>query len=177
MASAWLAGATHMRLCRFAAFNALGGIGWAASVGGAAYALGTAGAHALLMAGAPGIALIATFAIRPVAGVQPINSATPPLRGARACGRRTGSWRGQTPLPATATATATAAAARASALNARLRPGKREARDPATASAGQGVAVVLARAKHHALERAAPKGSTEASLAKTTMRCEALYSG
>lgn len=64
MTSAWLAGATRMRWRTFALFNALGGIGWAASVGGAAYALGNAGAHTLLIAGIAGLALAATLVVR-----------------------------------------------------------------------------------------------------------------
>jgi len=50
--SAWLAGASHMPWRTFAAFNGLGGIAWAASVGGAAYALGASGARVLAAAGA-----------------------------------------------------------------------------------------------------------------------------
>jgi membrane protein DedA with SNARE-associated domain len=40
--AAWLAGAHQMEWWRFALWNALGGIGWATSVGLAAYALGSA---------------------------------------------------------------------------------------------------------------------------------------
>ena len=40
--AAWLAGAHRMEWWRFALFNALGGIGWATSVGLVAYALGSA---------------------------------------------------------------------------------------------------------------------------------------
>ena len=40
--AAWLAGAHRMEWWRFALWNALGGIGWATSVGLAAYALGSA---------------------------------------------------------------------------------------------------------------------------------------
>jgi membrane protein DedA with SNARE-associated domain len=39
--AAWLAGAHRMEWWRFALFNALGGLGWATSVGLAAYALGS----------------------------------------------------------------------------------------------------------------------------------------
>jgi undecaprenyl-diphosphatase len=40
--AAWMAGAHKMEWWRFALWNALGGIGWATSVGLAAYALGSA---------------------------------------------------------------------------------------------------------------------------------------
>jgi membrane protein DedA with SNARE-associated domain len=52
IAIAWLAGAEEMRWRRFAAFNAVGSVAWATLVGGVAYALGTAGAHWLAVAGA-----------------------------------------------------------------------------------------------------------------------------
>jgi membrane-associated protein len=51
IAIAWLAGAGRMPWKRFAAWNAAGSIAWAATVGGVAYALGSAGAHWLALAG------------------------------------------------------------------------------------------------------------------------------
>lgn len=49
--ASWLAGATHMPWPTFIAWNALGGIAWATSVGLAAYALGRAAADAFKTAG------------------------------------------------------------------------------------------------------------------------------
>jgi len=60
MAAAWLAGADRMPWRRFAVWNAAGGATWAASVGLVAYALGSAGARWLAIAGA--VAAIATLA-------------------------------------------------------------------------------------------------------------------
>jgi membrane-associated protein len=51
MAAAWLAGADRMHWRRFAVWNAAGGIAWATSVGLVAYALGSAGARWLAVAG------------------------------------------------------------------------------------------------------------------------------
>jgi membrane-associated protein len=62
--AAWLAGATRMPWRTFAPFNALGGIAWAASVGGAAYALGASGARALTIAGAIGLVLMVALVVR-----------------------------------------------------------------------------------------------------------------
>ncbi len=85
MTTAWLAGATRMRWRTFAAFNALGGIGWAASVGGAAYALGTAGAHALLIGGVLGLLLTAAFAVRHWRTCSRKTLKPDPSGGAHAC--------------------------------------------------------------------------------------------
>src|SRR5918997_5754723 len=52
IAAAWLAGADRMPWRRFAFWNAAGGIAWATSVGLIAYALGSAGARWLAVAGA-----------------------------------------------------------------------------------------------------------------------------
>jgi membrane protein DedA with SNARE-associated domain/uncharacterized membrane protein YbhN (UPF0104 family) len=52
IAAAWLAGADRMPWRRFALWNAAGGIAWATSVGLVAYALGSAGARWLALAGA-----------------------------------------------------------------------------------------------------------------------------
>jgi membrane protein DedA with SNARE-associated domain/uncharacterized membrane protein YbhN (UPF0104 family) len=60
MAAAWLAGADRMPWRRFAIWNAAGGVAWATSVGLVAYALGSAGARWLAVAGA--VAAIATLA-------------------------------------------------------------------------------------------------------------------
>jgi membrane protein DedA with SNARE-associated domain/uncharacterized membrane protein YbhN (UPF0104 family) len=60
MAAAWLAGADRMPWRSFASWNAAGGIAWATSVGLVAYALGSAGARWLAVAGA--VAAIATIA-------------------------------------------------------------------------------------------------------------------
>jgi membrane protein DedA with SNARE-associated domain/uncharacterized membrane protein YbhN (UPF0104 family) len=60
MAVAWLAGADRMPWRRFAIWNAAGGVAWATSVGLVAYALGSAGARWLAIAGA--VAAIATIA-------------------------------------------------------------------------------------------------------------------
>ena len=60
MAAAWLAGADQMPWRRFALWNAAGGVAWATSVGLVAYALGSAGARWLAIAGA--VAAIATLA-------------------------------------------------------------------------------------------------------------------
>jgi membrane protein DedA with SNARE-associated domain/uncharacterized membrane protein YbhN (UPF0104 family) len=60
MAAAWLAGADRMPWRRFAVWNAAGGVAWATSVGLAAYALGSAGARWLAVAGT--VAAIVTVA-------------------------------------------------------------------------------------------------------------------
>lgn len=60
MVTAWLAGAEHMRWRRFVIWNALGGVAWATSIGLVAYALGSAGARWLAIAGALGV--LATLA-------------------------------------------------------------------------------------------------------------------
>ena len=51
IAIAWLAGADRMAWRRFAAWNAAGSTAWAVTVGGAAYLLGSAGAHWIALAG------------------------------------------------------------------------------------------------------------------------------
>jgi membrane protein DedA with SNARE-associated domain len=51
VAIAWLAGAEQMRWRRFAAWNAAGSVAWATTVGGIAFALGTAGTRWLAAAG------------------------------------------------------------------------------------------------------------------------------
>jgi undecaprenyl-diphosphatase len=58
--AAWLAGAHRMEWWRFALFNALGGIGWAVSVGLAAYALGSVAAEIIRDVG---IAAFAAFVL------------------------------------------------------------------------------------------------------------------
>jgi uncharacterized protein (TIRG00374 family) len=60
MAAAWLAGADRMPWRRFAVWNAAGGVAWATSVGLVAYAVGSAGARWLAVAGT--VAAIATLA-------------------------------------------------------------------------------------------------------------------
>ena len=60
IAAAWLAGADRMPWRRFAIWNAAGGVAWATSVGLVAYALGSAGARWLAIAGA--VAAIVTLA-------------------------------------------------------------------------------------------------------------------
>lgn len=52
MAAAWLAGADRMPWRAFALWNAAGGVAWATSIGLIAYALGSAGARWLAIAGA-----------------------------------------------------------------------------------------------------------------------------
>jgi membrane protein DedA with SNARE-associated domain len=60
VAIAWLAGAEHIRWRRFAAWNAAGSVAWAATVGGIAFALGTAGTRWLAAGGLAltGVALL-----------------------------------------------------------------------------------------------------------------------
>jgi membrane protein DedA with SNARE-associated domain len=60
IAVAWLAGAEQMRWRRFAAWNAAGSIAWATTVGGIAFALGTAGTRWLAAGGLAltGVALV-----------------------------------------------------------------------------------------------------------------------
>jgi membrane protein DedA with SNARE-associated domain len=60
IAIAWLAGAEKLRWRRFAAWNAAGSIAWAATVGGTAFALGTAGTRWLA---AGGLALTAAAVV------------------------------------------------------------------------------------------------------------------
>jgi membrane protein DedA with SNARE-associated domain/uncharacterized membrane protein YbhN (UPF0104 family) len=57
---AWLAGADRMPWRRFVVWNAAGGVAWATSVGLVAYAVGSAGARWLALAGT--VVLIATLA-------------------------------------------------------------------------------------------------------------------
>jgi membrane protein DedA with SNARE-associated domain len=61
---AWLAGATRMRWRTFAPFNALGGVAWAASIGGTAYALGASGGRTLTIAGTIGLVLMVALGVR-----------------------------------------------------------------------------------------------------------------
>jgi membrane protein DedA with SNARE-associated domain len=61
VAIAWLAGAEKLRWRRFAAWNAAGSIAWATTVGGIAFALGTAGTRWLA---AGGLALTAAALVR-----------------------------------------------------------------------------------------------------------------
>jgi membrane protein DedA with SNARE-associated domain len=58
--AAWLAGAHRMEWWRFALWNALGGIGWATSVGLAAYALGSAVKEVIKYVG---IGVVVAFAV------------------------------------------------------------------------------------------------------------------
>jgi membrane protein DedA with SNARE-associated domain len=57
--ASWLAGANRMPWRRFLFWNALGGIGWAASVGTAAYLLGRSASGSLLVVEAAGVTLAA----------------------------------------------------------------------------------------------------------------------
>jgi membrane-associated protein len=59
VAAAWLAGADRMPWRRFAVWNAAGGVAWATTVALVAYALGSAGARWLAIAGA--VAAVATL--------------------------------------------------------------------------------------------------------------------
>jgi membrane protein DedA with SNARE-associated domain len=61
VAIAWLAGAEKLRWRRFAAWNAAGSVAWAATVGGIAFALGTASTRWLA---AGGLALMVTVVVR-----------------------------------------------------------------------------------------------------------------
>ncbi len=56
---AWLAGTHHMRWRSFLVWNALGGVGWAVSVGTAAYLLGHAASGIFSVVGIAGAAIIA----------------------------------------------------------------------------------------------------------------------
>src|SRR5919204_1041843 len=57
--AAWLAGAERMRWRRFLLWNALGGIGWAATIGTAAYFIGQSASGSLGAIGFAGLALVA----------------------------------------------------------------------------------------------------------------------
>ncbi|MDX6512267.1 MAG: hypothetical protein QOE36_1771 [Gaiellaceae bacterium] len=57
VAAAWLAGANRMPWRRFVLWNALGGVGWASTVGGAAYLLGSTASSSLSLLGFIGIAI------------------------------------------------------------------------------------------------------------------------
>lgn len=61
--AAWLAGAHRMGWGRFVAWNALGGIAWATSIGIAAYFVGAAAARIVGELGLLGAALLVTVAI------------------------------------------------------------------------------------------------------------------
>lgn len=67
LTAAWAAGLTHMPWPRFLIWNALGGIAWAATVGGAAYELGSrvSGALGTVGLGAIGLILLG-FGVRSV---------------------------------------------------------------------------------------------------------------
>ena len=63
--AAWLAGANRMPWRRFVVWNALGGVGWASSVGGAAYLLGRSASGALGAIGFVGVAVVVlVFGVR-----------------------------------------------------------------------------------------------------------------
>jgi membrane protein DedA with SNARE-associated domain len=65
LVAAWLAGANRMPWRRFLVWNALGGILWAATVGGAAYLMGRVLSNWLGLLGLGGLALLAAaFALR-----------------------------------------------------------------------------------------------------------------
>jgi uncharacterized protein (TIRG00374 family) len=84
VATAWLAGADRMPWRRFLIWNALGGVAWATTVGLAAYALGSAGARWLAIAGTvAAIATLARLAGLP-RGFAPVRSAARHVR----CGLR-----------------------------------------------------------------------------------------
>jgi uncharacterized protein (TIRG00374 family) len=84
VATAWLAGADRMPWRRFLIWNALGGVAWATTVGLTAYALGSAGARWLAIAGAvAAIATLARLAGLP-RGFAPVRSAARHVR----CGLR-----------------------------------------------------------------------------------------
>ncbi|MEY2430977.1 MAG: hypothetical protein QOC92_702 [Acidimicrobiaceae bacterium] len=57
--ASWLAGADHMPWPRFLLWNALGGIGWAATIGTAAYLIGQSASGSLGAIGFAGLALVA----------------------------------------------------------------------------------------------------------------------
>jgi membrane protein DedA with SNARE-associated domain len=61
--AAWLAGITHMPWWRFLAWNAAGGIAWAASVALVAYFFGRAAAEAVNRYGAVGAAVVAAAVV------------------------------------------------------------------------------------------------------------------
>jgi len=63
--ASWLAGAEHMPWPRFLVWNALGGIAWAATIGGLAYALGrsVAGSLGVIGFGALGVAALAYLVV------------------------------------------------------------------------------------------------------------------
>jgi putative heme transporter len=73
MATAWLAGADEMPWRRFAAWNALGGVAWATTVGLTAYALGAAGARWLAVAGT--LAALVTLARLGGVRARPVRAA------------------------------------------------------------------------------------------------------
>jgi membrane-associated protein len=59
IAAAWLAGVNRMPWRQFLFFNALGGVAWAASVGGLAYALGPAAERLIKAGGLAGVVVAA----------------------------------------------------------------------------------------------------------------------
>ena len=91
--AAWLAGANRMRWSRFLVWNALGGIGWASTVGVLAFLVGRsveswAWAIGLVALGVAGIvALVRRLRARPAKAALPVTSST--RRQAKAVPRRT----------------------------------------------------------------------------------------
>ena len=73
VAAAWLAGADRMPWRRFAIWNAAGGVAWATSVALVAYALGSAGARWLAIAGA----VVAVATLVRLTGMRVPRLATP----------------------------------------------------------------------------------------------------
>ncbi len=59
--AAWMAGASGMHWRRFAVWNGLGGISWAASIGGVAYGLGASSVRVIAIAAA--VVLVAKVAV------------------------------------------------------------------------------------------------------------------
>ena len=88
--AAWLAGVHRMHWARFAAWNALGGVSWAISVGLAAYAVGEAAKSIIRYAGLAGIGFVLVGAsafvwlrvVRP--RLRARRGSRPPSRAARA---------------------------------------------------------------------------------------------
>jgi membrane protein DedA with SNARE-associated domain len=63
LAAAWLAGINRMDWLTFGFWNALGGIGWALSVGVLAYVLGPAAEHLVKAVGVVGVLVAAMLAV------------------------------------------------------------------------------------------------------------------
>lgn len=68
--AAWLAGISHMPWWRFLAWNAAGGIAWAALVGLVAFFFGRAAADAIAHYGAIGVGVIAALLLLGLLGVR-----------------------------------------------------------------------------------------------------------